>query len=104
VAYSTSPTQGSGYIKKLSMDNCELWTTQIGGSETTYETCHFWNTSGAVSGFRLCLRGGSADDGGLCGLSTLVVDNAVSYANVYCGSSLCEAEEDWSVVPVYEAA
>ena len=104
VAYSTSPTNSSGYIKKLSMDNCELWTTQIGGSETTYETCYFWNTSGAVSGFRLCLRGGSASDGGLCGLSALDVDDAVSDASVSFGSSLCEAEEDWSVVPVYEAA
>ena len=104
VAYSTSPTNSSGYIKKLSMDNCELWTTQIGGSETTYETCYFWNTSGAVSGFRLCLRGGSANRGGPCGLSALFVDFAVSCASVYCGSSLCEAEEDWSVVPVYEAA
>ena len=104
VAYSTSPTNSSGYIKKLSMDNCELWTTQIGGSETTYETCHFWNTSGAVSGFRLCLRGGVASNGGQCGLSSLDVSNAVSDASVYYGSSLCEAEEDWSVVPVYEAA
>ena len=104
VAYSTTPTQGEGYIKKLSMDNCELWPTQTGGSETTYYTSYFWNTSGAVSGFRLCLRGGNANNGGLCGLSTLNVNDAVSDAIVDCGSSLCEAEEDWSVVPVYQAA
>ena len=104
VAYSTSPTQGSGYIKKLSRDNCELWCTQIGATETTYETSHFWNTSGAVSGFRLCLRGGNANNGGRCGLSALSVNDAVSYASVSYGSSLCEAEEDWPVEPVYIAA
>ena len=100
-AYSTSPTKCEGYIKTLSYDNLENFPTQIGGSASTYHCDYFWNTSGATSGFRLCLRGCSAYNGVLSGASALSVSRAVSGASVDWGSPLCEAESDWPVVPVY---
>ena len=77
-AYSTSIKKGEGWATMLSMDNLENFPTAIGGSQTTYWCAYYWNTSGATSGFRLCLRGGSVSNGGLCGLSTLVDSTAVS--------------------------
>ena len=56
------------------------------------------------AGFRVCLRGANANNGGQCGLSTLNVDNAVSSANVSYGAALCEAASEWSVEPVYYEA
>ena len=100
-AYSTSPGQGESYIKKLSDEHLENFCTATGGSSTTYYCDYFWNTSGAISGFRVCLRGGGAYSGARCGLSTLFVYNAVSSAYAYWGSPLCEAESDWSVDAVY---
>ena len=100
-AYSTSPTKGEGYIKTLSYDNLENFPTQTGGSASTYHCDYFWNNSNATSGFRLCLRGCSAHSGALSGPAALIVNSAVSGADVYWGSPLCEAEEDWPVVPVY---
>jgi hypothetical protein len=32
------------------------------------------------------------------------VDYAVSHAHVYLGAPLCEAEDEWSVEPVYAEA
>ena len=87
-AYSTSPTKCEGYIKTLSYDNLENFATQIGGSASTYHCDYFWNTSGATSGFRLCLRGCNASYGVLSGASALNVNNAVSDANVNWGSPL----------------
>nr|WP_297659023.1 hypothetical protein [uncultured Prevotella sp.] len=40
------------------------------------------------AGFRLCLRGGSVNNGGQCGLSTLNDNNDVSNANVNYGAAL----------------
>ena len=40
------------------------------------------------AGFRCCLRGANANNGGQCGLSTLNVNNAVSAANVNYGAAL----------------
>lgn len=85
---SKSPGGGEGYIKTLSMEHLENFCTQIGATESTYSTGYFWNTSNATSGFRLCLRGGSAGYGGRCGLSALSVDYAVSDSNVDCGAAL----------------
>lgn len=73
IALSKSPGGGEGWNKSLSMEHLENFCTQIGATESTYLTCYFWNTSGATSGFRLCLRGGDASNGGLCGLSSLHV-------------------------------
>ena len=56
------------------------------------------------AGFRLCLRGGTVNNGGQCGLSTLVVYNAVSAYPVDCGAALCEAASEWSIEPVYYEA
>ena len=103
-AYSTSIKKGEGWVTMLSMDNLEYFPTAIGGSQNTYWCAYYWNTSGATSGFRLCLRGGAVNVGGLCGLSTLNDYSDVSLANVDCGAALCEAVEEWPVEPVYVAA
>lgn len=104
IAYSKSETKGEGYIKELCMEHLENFPTKKGGTETTYWTSYFWNNSGATSGFRLCLRGGGAGNGGLCGLSALYVNYAVSDSSVDCGAALCEAASEWSLEPVYYKA
>ena len=86
------------------MEHLENFCTQIGATESTYSTGYFWNTSNATSGFRLCLRGGFAGDGGLCGLSALYVNSAVSDSPVHFGAALCEAASEWSLDPVYYEA
>lgn len=86
------------------MEHLENFCTQIGATESTYSTCYFWNTSGATSGFRLCLRGGYAHVGGQCGLSTLYVNDAVSGYYVNGGAAFCEAASEWSIEPVYYEA
>ena len=86
------------------MEHLENFPTKKGGTESTYWTSYFWNTSGATSGFRLCLRGGGAVNGGRCGLSTLHVYYAVSDSSVSCGAALCEAASEWSLEPVYYKA
>lgn len=103
-AYSHSPGKGEGYVTRLAMTNLENFPTVLGGTESTFWTSYFWNNSDATSGFRLCLRGGSASDGGRCGLSALGVLSAVSGALVYFGAALCEAASEWSVEPVYYEA
>ena len=80
------------------------WNLAVGGSETTYWTSYFWNTSKATSGFRLCLRGCYANNCGLCGSSALDVYSDVSSARGHIGAALCEAASEWSVEPEYYAA
>ena len=86
------------------MEHLENFCTQIGATESTYSTSYFWNTSNATSGFRLCLRGGYASNGGPCGLSSLSVNYAVSDSYVSYGAALCEAASEWSLEPVYYEA
>ena len=86
------------------MEHLENFATAVGGSETTYWTSYFWNTSKAKSGFRLCLRGCNAHSGGPCGSSALNVNNDVSDARGDIGAALCEAASEWSVEPEYYAA
>ena len=105
VAYSTSPTQVSGgYIKRVSYDHLELFPTEVGGSASTWHCDAFWNNSGLTSGFRLVLRGCSASNGSDSGVFDVYVGHAVSDSYAYLGSPLCEAEEEWSVEPVYAEA
>ena len=104
IAYSKSETKGEGYIQDLCMEHLENFPTKKGGTESTYWTSYFWNNSGATSGFRLCLRGGNAHVGGLCGLSALIVSCAVSDSYVSYGAALCEAASEWSLEPVYYEA
>ncbi len=103
VAYSTMPA-GNFYIKSVSYDHLENWPTQSGGSASTYHCDHCWNGSGITSGFRLVLRGCNAYHGAAAGSSDVSVYDAVSSARVNIGSPLCEAEEEWSLDPVYAAA
>ena len=102
-AYS-SIAKGEGYITRLSLHHFENFATQTGGSESTYWTSYIWNTSGATSGFRVCLRGASAFDGGQCGSSALDVSDVVSSADVIYGAALCEAASEWPLEPEYYAA
>ncbi len=103
-ALSTSIKKGNGWVTMLSMDHLENFPTSVGGSQTTYWCCYYWNDSGVTSGFRLCLRGGSVNVGGPCGSSTLNDNSDVSDASVDCGAALCEAEEEWPIDPVYYVA
>ena len=100
VAYSTTPTRGEGFIKTASYDNLEIFPTSIGATETTGHADYLWNTSGATSGFRLVLRSCDADRGARAGFGVVYVYDAVTYSDVDLGSPLCEANEDWPVVPV----
>lgn len=103
IAYSKSITKGEGFVKELCMDHLENFPTSVGATVSTYWTSYFWNTSGEKSGFRCCLRGALANNGGLCGLSTLGVNNAVSVSYADYGAALCEAASEWSVEPTYYA-
>ena len=105
VAYSTSPTQvNGGYIKRVSYDHLELFPTEVGGSASTWHCDAFWNNSGLTSGFRLVLRGCYAHYGSRSGVFDVSVYSAVSDSHADLGSPLCEAEEEWSVEPVYAEA
>ena len=88
IAYSKSITKGEGYVKELCMDHLENFPTSVGATESTYWTSYFWNTSGEKSGFRCCLRGAYANGGGLCGLSALYVNLAVSVSSASFGAAL----------------
>jgi len=101
VAKSKSPTQGEGYIKKISYENFELFPTQIGATSATHYCDYFWNTSGVTSGFRLVLRGCNAVSGGQSGPFDVSVSGAVTVSVVDIGSPLCEAAEEWPLDPVY---
>ena len=103
VAYSTMPA-GGGYIKSMSYDHLEMWPTEFGATASTWQCDYGWNTSGITSGFRLVLRGCSADYGANAGSADVSVDSAVSNSYVSIGSPLCEAEEEWPVEPTYAQA
>ena len=101
LAFSTSPTRSTGYIKKLSYNHLEMFPTELGASEATWQCDYFWNDSGATSGFRLVLRGCHAYRGSSAGLAVVHVCAAVSDSFADIGSPLCEAEEEWPIQPVY---
>ena len=96
----SSPACGGGweYAKKINMDYLLGVATEIGGTESTYFCDGFYKEI-QTSGLRLALLGGYADHGGRCGLSFLGASDAVSYSGAGCGSSLCEAAEDWNTAP-----
>ena len=98
---STSPASSGSYIKKMSRDNLEMWPTEVGGSESTYEADYFWNGSGITSGFRAVFRGASTDSGGYAGCGAVSVSGAVTYANASIGSPLCEFAEEFALEPEY---
>ena len=100
VAYSTTPTRCEGFIKTASYDNLEIFPTSIGATETTGHADYLWNTSGATSGFRLVRRSCTAYSGARAGFGVVTVYSEVSDYSVGFGSPLCEANEDWPVVPV----
>ena len=101
VALSTSPTKCDSYIMQVSYDHLENFPTRVGASSSTGHCDKFWNTSGATSGFRLLLRGCSADHGVNSGPSDVYVSVAVSSSSVHIGALLCEVTEDWPLDPVF---
>lgn len=102
-AYSTTPAQGEGDVKTMSLDNLEMCPTSVGASSSTYWCDHFYNTSGVTEGFRLVARGGFANNGAHAGLACVHGSYAVSTATAYYGAALCEVAEEWSVEPKYAA-
>lgn len=84
---STSPTS-SGYIKKMSYENLEMWPTQVGGSALTYQCDNFWNSSGITSGFRAVFRGANTNNGASAGCGAVNVNNAPTNSNANIGSPL----------------
>lgn len=102
VLKSTSPI-ASGYIIKMSYDNLEMWPTQSGGSESTYQCDYFWNNGNVTSGFRAVFRGAATNHGGRAGCGAVYVHNAVTYADANLGSPLCDFAEEFSLEPEYYA-
>ena len=102
VLKSTSPI-ASGFITKMSYDNMEMWPTQSGGSESTYQCDYFWNNGNVTSGFRAVFRGASTGSGGYAGCGAVSVDNAPTHAFADLGSPLCDFAEEFPLVPEYYA-
>ena len=102
VLKSTSPI-ASGFIVKMSYENLEMWPTQSGGTESTYQSDYFYNNGGVTSGFRAVFRGADADHGGHAGVGAVNVDNAPTHASASSGSPLCDFAEEFSLEPEYYA-
>ena len=103
VLKSTAPTYSGGWIKRMSYDGLEMWPTEVGGSESTYQSDHYWNGSNITSGFRAVFRGASTNDGGTAGCGAVYVNDAVTNADANIGSPLCEFAEEFPLVPEYYA-
>lgn len=88
VLKSTAPTYSGGWIKRMSYDGLEMWPTEVGGSESTYQSDHYWNGSNITSGFRAVFRGANTNNGGTAGCGAVNVNNAVTNANANIGSPL----------------
>lgn len=87
VLKSTSPI-ASGFIIKMSYENLEMWPTQLGGTESTYQSDYFWNNGNVTSGFRAVFRGANTNNGGNAGCGAVNVNNAPTNANANIGSPL----------------
>ena len=102
VLKSTSPI-ASGFIVKMSYENLEMWPTQSGGTESTYQSDYFYNNGGVTSGFRAVFRGAYASSGGYAGVGAVSVGGAPSHAGAGIGSPLCDFAEEFSLEPEYYA-
>ena len=102
VLKSTSPI-ASGFIVKMSYENLEMWPTQSGGTESTYQSDYFYNNGGVTSGFRAVFRGAYASNGGSAGVGAVSVNSAPAYAHASIGSPLCDFAEEFSLEPEYYA-
>ena len=94
----------SGWTKRMSYDSLEMWPTEVGGSQSTYQCDYFWNDSGITSGLRAVFRGASTDYGGYAGCGAVYVNDAPSHASAGLGSPLCEFAEEFPLEPEYYAA
>lgn len=76
------------YIERVSMQNlCHKPTVSGGGTSSTYYADGFYNDN-AVSGLRVPVCGGNADNGSNAGLEYLNANNGVSTSNANYGSPL----------------
>ena len=89
-----------GYITRVLFKNLQLMPLAVGGDDTHRFADGYYNPA-ETSGFRLVLRSGTLDLGGLCGLSFVVGDAGVGLASANDGSSLCEAAEEWKAEAEY---
>lgn len=101
-SYSTSATRTNGSsIKSVSYNNLELFPTEIDATSTTYYCDFLQNNSGMNTGYKLILRGGGANNGYGCGMFAVVLNFDITDNASYIGTSLCEANEDWLLDPIY---
>jgi hypothetical protein len=105
VKVATLPTiTAAGWTYPTRMSNEALChaATVLGGSSSTYfcDGTYF----SASAGLRVPLVGGYAVNGDTAGLEYLGANSGVTFADVSCGSPLCEAAEDWSTEPVLVSA
>lgn len=94
-------TAGWEFIQEVSMNRLGHFPTVCSAqaTESTYYCDALYNDN-AVSGLRVPSRGGSANHAGHYGPECFLASSAVSAANAYCGSPLCESAEDWDTTPV----
>ena len=103
VLKSTAPTYSGGWTKRMSYDGLEMWPTEVGGSDSTYQCDYYWNGSNITSGFRAVLRGASTSSGVHAGCGAVYVYDACTTADANLGSPLCDFAEEFSLKPEYYA-
>ena len=89
LSFTGAANWASSYITQEGLDrgnntHVMLPTAAGSGSETTYECDACWSNTG----WRVCLHGGSWDNGSKCGLFTTYLYRASSYSDAYIGSRL----------------
>ena len=91
---------GWDYISRCSYKRLNAFPIMVGSDSNTRFSDGYYNPA-ATSGFRLVLRSGDLNYGGLCGPSIVDGNFGVGSAGVDYGSSLCEVDEEWPVDPEY---
>jgi hypothetical protein len=97
VKIGTIPSESANwyYIKKMNLDNMNIFPLEFGGSESTYYADAMYHY-GQTSGLRALLALGYANNGGQAGLGCFYGPYAPSYADGNVSAFLCEADEDWN--------
>ena len=97
---TTPPKSSKGWvgIKKLNLSNLCNFPLEVGTTATTGYGDSYYNPA-ATSGLRGAFRLGFADVADYAGSVFLFGNLVPSYANAYCGVSLCEFKEAFSTEP-----
>ena len=97
---TTPPKSSKGWvgIKKLNLSNLCNFPLEVGTTATTGYGDSYYNPA-VTSGLRGASRLGVADHAGDAGSVFLFGNLVPSYANAYCGVSLCEFKEAFSTEP-----